>query len=174
MPKGVRKPPEPHGPPDLNGRPSRRGRKSKPPEAPGPAGAPEAPKKRGKTQRNPDGIVDTANLDTSEISLDRVEDTLKQIARVDHELKLAANRDLQGIARLMATRRGLVEDLHRELDKRQAANTSGDARQLEEQLGQAMAEMDDESLDRVLRDVQERKGIEIGAWLAERRAVDGR
>jgi hypothetical protein len=99
-------------------------------------------------------------------SHDRVLDTEAQIRRIDALLEEVGSKDVQGVARLVSTRRGLVSDLHAELERRNAADVSVSSGALEAGLAEALAEMDADSLRRVLAAVAARAGVELSAWVA--------
>jgi hypothetical protein len=100
------------------------------------------------------------------VELDRVVDTQTQIAEIDRMIDEIGTRDVQGVARLMGTRRGLVADLHVELAARQQADASGDASVLEGRLVESLVAMDAARLARVLRETAKRLGVELSAWAA--------
>ncbi len=118
-------------------------------------------KKRGETPTRE--VVSLPSPPT--VERDRVIDIERQILHIDHLLKLAEDRDLQGIARLMGTRRGLAEDLRVELERREQVSTSGNARELEEALVSALAEVDEDRLARVLVEVQRRRGRDLASLI---------
>lgn len=94
-------------------------------------------------------------------------DTEAQIRRIDALLDEVGTADVQGVARLVSTRRGLVEDLHAELLRRQSVDTGGDSTQLEATLAEALAEMDRDSVRRVLQVAAGRAGMELLAWVGD-------
>ena len=94
-------------------------------------------------------------------------DTEAQIRAIDAILHSVGDRDVQGVARLMSTRRGLVADLHDELERRRTADTSGATTQLEERLTEALSLIDDARLRRVLLEVERRKGVTLSDWLRD-------
>jgi hypothetical protein len=118
-------------------------------------------KKRGETPT----IEVVALPSPPTVERDRVIDIERQILHIDHLLKLAEDRDLQGIARLMGTRRGLAEDLRVELERREQVSTSGNARELEEALVAALAEVDEDRLARVLGEVSRRRGRDLASLI---------
>lgn len=100
------------------------------------------------------------------VELDRVTDTEGQIALIDQMVAAIGDRDVQGIARLLSTRRGLVEDLHRAIEVRRQAESGGTASQLEAKLVEALAAIDGERLARVIRGAARARGIDdVGEWL---------
>ena len=101
------------------------------------------------------------------VELDRVIDTQTQIAEIDRMIDEIGTRDVQGVARLMSTRRGLVADLHTELAARQQADASGDAATLEGRLVEALVQMEPARLARVVRATALRLGVDLTAWSAE-------
>jgi hypothetical protein len=94
---------------------------------------------------------------------DRVIDIERQILHIDHLVRLAEDRDLQGIARLMSTRRGLTQDLAEELARREAVSVAGSATELEEALISALVEVDEDRLGRVLASVARRRGRDLAS-----------
>ena len=94
---------------------------------------------------------------------DRVIDIERQILHIDHLVRLAEDRDLQGIARLMSTRRGLTQDLAEELARREAVSVAGSATELEEALISALVEVDEDRLGRVLSSVARRRGRDLAS-----------
>lgn len=103
------------------------------------------------------------------VNLDRVTDTEGQIELIDAMVESIGDRDVQGVARLLSTRRGLVEDLHRALEAKRQADAGGTTQQLEAKLIEALAAIDEERLARVLRGAARARGIdEVGEWLAAR------
>ena len=94
---------------------------------------------------------------------DRALDIERQILHIDHLVKLAEDRDLQGIARLMSTRRGLAQDLAEELARREAVSVAGTATELEEALISALVEVDEDRLGRVLASVARRRGRDLAS-----------
>lgn len=94
---------------------------------------------------------------------DRALDIERQILHIDHLVKLAEDRDLQGIARLMSTRRGLAQDLAEELARREAVSVAGTATELEEALISALVEVEEDRLGRVLSEVARRRGRDLAS-----------
>ncbi len=88
------------------------------------------------------------------------DDLTSQIATF---VKLAEDRDLQGIARLMSTRRGLAQDLAEELARREAVSVAGTATELEEALISALVEVEEDRLTRVLGEVARRRGRDLAS-----------
>ena len=117
---------------------------------------------RGKRDSSPDPeVVPMPSPPTME--RDRVIDIERQILHIDHLVRLAEDRDLQGIARLMATRRGLSQDLAEELARREAVSVAGSATELEEALISALVEVDEDRLGRVLASVARRRGRDLAS-----------
>ena len=132
------------------------------------AGEPGAPQPRSAARsasRSTD-YDEGATLPAPLFSHDRVLDTEAQIRRIDALLEEVGSKDVQGVARLVSTRRGLVSDLHAELERRNAADVSVSSGALEAGLAEALAEMDADSLRRVLAAVAARAGVELSAWVA--------
>lgn len=117
---------------------------------------------RGKRDSSPDPeVVPMPSPPTME--RDRVVDIERQILHIDHLVRLAEDRDLQGIARLMSTRRGLTQDLAEELARREAVSVAGSATELEEALISALVEVDEDRLGRVLGEVARRRGRDLAS-----------
>ena len=117
---------------------------------------------RGKRDSSPDPeVVPMPSPPTME--RDRVIDIERQILHIDHLVRLAEDRDLQGIARLMSTRRGLTQDLAEELARREAVSVAGSATELEEALISALVEVDEDRLGRVLASVARRRGRDLAS-----------
>lgn len=117
---------------------------------------------RGKRDSSPDPeVVSLPSPPTME--RDRALDIERQILHIDHLVRLAEDRDLQGIARLMSTRRGLAQDLAEELARREAVSVAGTATELEEALISALVEVDEDRLGRVLSEVARRRGRDLAS-----------
>lgn len=117
---------------------------------------------RGKRDTSPDvEVVPLPSPPTME--RDRAVDIERQILHIDHLVKLAEDRDLQGIARLMSTRRGLAQDLADELARRESVSVAGTATELEEALVSALVEVDEDRLARVLGSVARRRGRDLAS-----------
>lgn len=127
----------------------------------------DAPRPTRRRERERDeGGGSGAGLPPSRYDEDRVRDTEAQIRRIDALLDEVGSADVQGVARLVSTRRGLVEDLHAELLRRQETDVTGDSSSLEVTLAEALAEMDRDSVRRVLEAAAARAGVDLGVWLA--------
>lgn len=130
-------------------------------------GGDEAAAPRGGRRREREPEREAGTLPSSRYDEDRVRDTEAQIRRIDALLDEVGTADVQGVARLVSTRRGLVEDLHAELLRRQSVDVGGDSTQLEATLAEALAEMDSDSVRRVLQAAAGRAGVELLAWVGD-------
>lgn len=98
-------------------------------------------------------------LPTPTLDNDREKDTESQINLIDAMLARIGTRDVQGAARLLSTRRGLVEDLHKERARRAQADITGDTAQLEAALVEAMGQMSLQSIRKIFAGVCGQLGI---------------
>ena len=99
-------------------------------------------------------------LPTPTLDNDRERDTEQQINLIDAMLARIGTRDVQGAARLLSTRRGLVDDLHKERQRRAQADITGDTAQLEAALIEAMGQMGLSSIRKIFIGVSGQLGVE--------------
>ena len=96
---------------------------------------------------------------------DRTDWIREQMAEVAAAIETAGVRDVQGTARLRSELRMLRRDYDDEREKRDKVSTSGNARELEEALVSALAEVDEDRLARVLGEVSRRRGRDLASLI---------